>query len=60
MTYINSTKFLLIKLEKDQCVTKTRRLENVIIFIQTILKIRIAKNKSKRVLSRKTNKDKRQ
>ena len=59
MTYINSTKFLLIKLEKDQCVTKTRRLENVIIFIQTILKIRIAKNKSKRVQGRKTNKDKR-
>ena len=59
MSYINSTKFLLIKLEKDQCVTKTRCLENVIIFIQTILKIRIAKNKSKRVQGRKTNKDKR-
>ena len=40
-------------------MTETRRLKNVVIFIQTILKITIAKNKSKRVHGRKTNKDKR-
>ena len=38
MTYINITKFLLINLlEKDHSIIETRRLKNVVIFIQTIL-----------------------
>ena len=38
MTYINITKFVLINLlEKDHSVIETRRLKNVVIFIQTIL-----------------------
>ena len=37
MTYINITKFVLInKLEKHSMI-ETRRLKNVVIFIQTIL-----------------------
>ena len=38
MTYINVTKFVLInQLEKDHSMIETRRLKNVVIFIQTIL-----------------------
>ena len=37
MTYINLTKFVLInQLEKDHSMIETRRLKNVVIFIQTI------------------------
>ena len=37
MTHINITKFLLINyLEKDHSMIETRRLKNVVIFIQTI------------------------
>ena len=46
MTYINITKFVLIKqLEKDRCMIETGRLKDVVIFIQTILSF---------VLTRKT------
>ena len=39
MTYINITKFALISLlEKDHDMIETRRLKNVLIFIQTILR----------------------
>ena len=39
MTSINITKFVLInQLEKDHSMIETRRLKNVVIFIQTILK----------------------
>ena len=38
MAYINITKFVLINsLEKDHSMIETRRLKNVVIFIQTIL-----------------------
>ena len=38
MTYINLKKFVLInQLEKDHSMIETRRLKNVVIFIQTIL-----------------------
>ena len=47
MTYINITKFVLIsKLEKDHSMIETRRLKNVVAFIQTVLSF---------VLSRKIN-----
>ena len=37
MTYINITKFALISLlEKDHNMIETRRLKNVVIFIQTL------------------------
>ena len=37
MTYINITKFVLIKeLEKDHSMIETRRLKNVLIFIKTL------------------------
>ena len=40
MTYINITKFaLIILLEKDHNMIEMRRLENVVIFIQTIFTI---------------------
>ena len=49
MTYINVTKFVLInQLEKDHSMIETRRLKNVVIFIQTTLSF---------VLSRKLNID---
>ena len=38
MTYINITKFVLINyLEKDHSMIETRRLKNVVTFMQTIL-----------------------
>ena len=38
MTYINVSKFVLInELEKDHSIIETRRLKNVLIFIQTII-----------------------
>ena len=38
MTYINITKFVRInQLEKDHSIIETRRLKNVVIFIQTVL-----------------------
>ena len=38
MIYINITNFVLIsELEKDHSMIETRRLKNVVIFIQTIL-----------------------
>ena len=38
MTYINISKFVLInELEKDHSIIETRRLKNVVIFIQTII-----------------------
>ena len=38
MTYINITKFVLInQLEKDHSMIETRRLKNIVIFIQTIV-----------------------
>ena len=38
MTYVNITKFvLIIELEKGHSMIETRCLENVVIFIQTIL-----------------------
>ena len=39
MTYINITKFVLVnELEKDHSMVETRRLKNVVIFIQIISK----------------------
>ena len=38
MIYINILKFVLInQLEKDQSIIETRRLKNIVVFIQTIL-----------------------
>ena len=38
MNYINITKFLLInELEKDHSMVETRRLKNVVIFIEKVL-----------------------
>ena len=39
MIYVNTTNFvLIISLEKDNSITETRCLKNVVIFIQTIKK----------------------
>ena len=39
MTYINVAEFVVIsELEKDQSMTETRRLKNIVIFIQTNVK----------------------
>ena len=44
MTYINITKFVPINyLEKDDSMIETRRLKNVVIFIQTILSFVLSK-----------------
>ena len=40
ITYINITNFVLIsELEKDHSMIETHRLKNVVIFLQTILRI---------------------
>ena len=45
MTYINVAEFVLISyLEKDHGMTETRRLKNVVIFIQTILSFVLSRN----------------
>ena len=46
MTYINITKFVLINsLEKDHSMIETRRLKNVVVFIQTILSFVLSRKK---------------
>ena len=50
MAYINITKFVLVnQLEKDCSITETRRLKNVVIFMQTILSFVLSRKDIKSV-----------